>query len=104
MTQMNEADIKKLRGESRLVEIVWIDSAGHNGWEDEDQIMLEASASNYQLCLTVGYVILETPKFYLLSPSLASGSYSRNRLLGDAISIPKAAVKRVSDLSRRRSS
>jgi hypothetical protein len=104
MHTMNEVDVKKLRSDSRLVEIVWIDSAGHNGWMDEDQILLEVSAASYQLCITVGYVIIETPKFYLLAPSLASGSYSRSRLLNDSISIPKVAVKSVSDLSRRRSS
>ena len=69
----------------KLVEVTWVDSAAHNGWHYGCNI--------YEVCLcsTAGYLLQRDKKQIVVALSQSLD----NDGVGDCISIPAVAVKKV---------
>lgn len=91
--------MRDLRNGSRRVEVDWIDSTSHDGWDDEHKVLAESEQDDYMTCCTIGYLIKETDELVMLAGSLStSGPRSRN--VGHVMSIPKSAIVARRELRR----
>ena len=75
----------------QLVEVEWIDSAFHRGWSSTDTKQREMAIS---VCRSVGYLVSRDKKVV----NLVMHSADKHTSLGDGLSIPTVAVKRVRQL------
>ena len=75
------------------VEVEWVDSAFNRGWGNA---AVKTREMDISICRTVGYLISRDKK----AIKLAMNSADNDESLGDGISIPAVAVRRVTRLTK----
>ena len=83
----------------RIVEVIWEDASSRHGWQSEEQAQV-----NPWIVHSLGYVLEDDERHIRIMEARAEASDSDNtaRDHGCATSIPRSAVRKVTELARKR--
>ena len=76
-----------------IVEIQWVDSTGRSDWHDPQQAV---DLDGLLECVSVGYLISETPR----SVTISQGSGSMGNYLS-SMAIPRVAIVKLTQVRKR---
>ena len=84
----------------RIVEIEWEDSSTHHRWHSDKTVHVTSP------CKTVGYVVRDDKEAMSLAESIDASPPLKDTIISDfgcVTTIPRSAIHKVTELSRKRS-
>jgi hypothetical protein len=83
---------------TKLVLVEWVDSTSGYSWRTVDEATREADHNIGQSCYSAGFLITDDADYVTLAFS-AAPDQKPEPLVGETISIPRAAIRRIRTLT-----